>query len=423
MARSSLRENRLVATHQNALAAPHQLATVVNQARMTILVQDAFYRHDSLGPGAPLVEITRQGDGDGFFDWAGRRLFLPDGEPDPMCPGAYRFQHNPSSCDLDAPDSDPRSPRYEPMHLRHRPGDTWIIDAHRPADAFDPGPFGSTGWYPDRRTGRHRRDETPDPLPAEGWEAPQDAWYPGIEERRQRRAEEEPRPPGRDGDGPRPPGRDRDEPPSRGQFGGDGNGPQPPERRGRGGDEPPSPGRGEGESRPRGWRAPEPSEPSQPSRPSESSRPWGGGGSGWDRPEPEPLPESRARWRRWNGDDRNHSVADDALTGGHRFDKLREAAFGRFLDHSAELHAAHYLPMRPALRERAARLARTIWRAVTTGATPAPKREPQAQAPGRGRACEPPRPGPFRRPPVSGEAASRFFGGAARARTCRQAAV
>ncbi|MFC3494527.1 hypothetical protein [Glycomyces rhizosphaerae] len=105
---------------------------------------------------------------DGWFDWAGRRLFLADGSPDPMTPGAYRYQTRPDLTDLDAPDSDPWSPRYEPPHLRHRPGDTWIIDRARPHDPDDPGPFGSPGWRPDPRTGRHRRDELPDPTPP--WE-------------------------------------------------------------------------------------------------------------------------------------------------------------------------------------------------------------------------------------------------------------
>ena len=101
----------------------------------------------------------------GFYDWADRRLFLADGSPDPMMPGAYRYQTRPDLCDLAAPDSDPSSPRYEPMHLRHKPGDTWIIDERRPYDVLDPGAFGSPGWFPDRRTGRHRRDELPDPIP------------------------------------------------------------------------------------------------------------------------------------------------------------------------------------------------------------------------------------------------------------------
>lgn len=74
--------------------------------------------------------------------------------------GAYRF--GPSGHESGVPDSDPRSPRYEPPHLRHRPGDTWVIDRERPYDPLDPGPFGSPGWYPDERTGRHRRGELPD---------------------------------------------------------------------------------------------------------------------------------------------------------------------------------------------------------------------------------------------------------------------
>jgi len=75
-------------------------------------------------------------------------------------PGARRY--DPDSSDPTIPESDPRSPRYEPPHLRHRPGDTWIIDRDRPHDPLDPGPFGSPEWRPDNRTGRHRRGELPD---------------------------------------------------------------------------------------------------------------------------------------------------------------------------------------------------------------------------------------------------------------------
>ncbi|WP_030160882.1 hypothetical protein [Glycomyces sp. NRRL B-16210] len=60
--------------------------------------------------------------------------------------------------------TDPASPHHEPDHLRHKPGDDWVIDWNRPYDVLDPGPFGSPGWFPDRRTGRHRRDELPDPI-------------------------------------------------------------------------------------------------------------------------------------------------------------------------------------------------------------------------------------------------------------------
>lgn len=79
---------------------------------------------------------------------------------DSESPGAYRY--DPASYNPSVPDSDPRSPRYEPPHLRHQPGDTWVIDRNRPHDPLDPGPYGSPGWYPDDRTGRHRRGELPD---------------------------------------------------------------------------------------------------------------------------------------------------------------------------------------------------------------------------------------------------------------------
>lgn len=80
---------------------------------------------------------------------------------DPDSPGAYRY--DPEASDPTLPESDPRSPRYEPPHLRHRPGETWTIDRDRPHDPLDPGPFGSPGWRPDTRTGRHRQGELPDP--------------------------------------------------------------------------------------------------------------------------------------------------------------------------------------------------------------------------------------------------------------------
>jgi len=79
---------------------------------------------------------------------------------DPRAPGVHRYDHD--SSDSTIPESDPRSPRNEPPHLRHRPGDTWIIDRDRLHDPLDPGPFGSPEWRPDNRTGRHRRDELPD---------------------------------------------------------------------------------------------------------------------------------------------------------------------------------------------------------------------------------------------------------------------
>jgi hypothetical protein len=96
---------------------------------------------------------------------------------DPNSPGAYRYV--PDSADPIIPDSDPRSPRYEPPHLRHRPGDTWIIDRTRPHDPLDPGPYGSPDWCPDDRTGRHRRGELPDAPPETGLPEPTDRPSPG----------------------------------------------------------------------------------------------------------------------------------------------------------------------------------------------------------------------------------------------------
>jgi hypothetical protein len=106
----------------------------------------------------------------GYYDWAGRRLFLSDGSPDPETPGAYRYQTRPDLCDPHATDDDPASPRYEPAHLRHKPGDEWMIGG-KAYDPDDPGPFGSPGWRPDRRTGRHRRGERPDPIPPWEWQS------------------------------------------------------------------------------------------------------------------------------------------------------------------------------------------------------------------------------------------------------------
>jgi hypothetical protein len=37
-----------------------------------------------------------------------------------------------------------------------------VVYDERPRDPFDPGPYGSPGWYADKRTGRHRRGELPD---------------------------------------------------------------------------------------------------------------------------------------------------------------------------------------------------------------------------------------------------------------------
>jgi hypothetical protein len=124
---------------------------------------------------------------------------------DPDSPGAYRY--DPDSTDPTIRGSDPRSPRYEPPHLRHRPGDTWIIDRDRLHDPLDPGPYGSPGWYADKRTGRHRRGELPDPAPDEKPTAPTGRRSPGSTSE----GAEKPRPkPGRSGDEPpQPPRRSR----------------------------------------------------------------------------------------------------------------------------------------------------------------------------------------------------------------------
>jgi hypothetical protein len=322
---------------------------------MMVLVAEPFYQHDSLGPGAPLTEITGPGEGAGFYDWAGRRLFLADGEPDPMCPGAYRYQHNPSSCDLDAPDSDPRSPRYEPMHLRHKPGDTWIIDSNRPHDPFDPGPFGSPGWYPDRRTGRHRRDETPDPLPADGWVRPEKAWYPGVEDRESEPSEPEP-------PQPVPPWRNREDRPRTGD-GGSGRGPTPP----------------------RTWR-PDPLAGDQP-----------------------PEPNRRGRDRFWG------TANQDQPPGEFQFSRMREAAFDRFMANSAALHAAHLAPETPYLRERLTWVLRWCLWVAACGLVPMPR---PLVGVNRAAAASRPSPGPLvpQQRSVPALSAARYFTGVARGR-------
>ncbi|THV41411.1 hypothetical protein [Glycomyces buryatensis] len=110
-------------------------------------------------------------------------------------PGARRY--DPDSYDPSIPDSDPRSPRYEPPHLRHRPGDTWEIGG-KPHDPADPGAFGTPGWRPDPRTGRHRRGELPDPPPPvadSGQDRP--PVDPAPEAADERRPSPSPRPPAR----------------------------------------------------------------------------------------------------------------------------------------------------------------------------------------------------------------------------------
>ncbi|WP_205324412.1 hypothetical protein [Glycomyces sp. YM15] len=308
---------------------------------MRVLVQQAFYQHESLGPGAPLAEITGQGEGDGYYDWAGRRLFLADGEPDPMCPGAYRYQHNPAACDPEAPDSDPRSPRYEPMHLRHRPGDTWIIDTNRPHDPFDPGPFGSPGWYKDERTGRHRRDETPDPLPAEGWVPPANAWFPGTADWPEPQAV----PPNHHASTDRPDRGGSDRPTGTGARSSD-----------RGGADRPPPWGSRGR--------PVSSDPDEPPH-----RHWGDR-AGRDAPAPDTDRPLSRPWDRTEPNGENPTNEPDS--GEFRFSKLREDAFDRFMANSAQLRAAHFAPERPYLRERAAWVLRWLVWILACGLAPMP---------------------------------------------------
>ncbi|WP_100445858.1 hypothetical protein [Glycomyces xiaoerkulensis] len=66
-------------------------------------------------------------------------------------------------------------PGQRPEH-RHRPGDTWQIGG-RQHDPHDPGPYGTSHWRQDHRTGRHRRGELPDPLPPEPRPAPRPRRY------------------------------------------------------------------------------------------------------------------------------------------------------------------------------------------------------------------------------------------------------
>ncbi|MDA1361796.1 hypothetical protein O1R50_19365 [Glycomyces luteolus] len=262
---------------------------------------------------------------DGFYDWANRRLYLTDGSPDPLTPGAYRYQTRPDLCDLDAPDSDPASPRYEPMHLRHKPGDTWLIDRSRPYDALDPGPFGSPGWFPDRRTGRHRRDELPDPIPwweieeepekAEWAEQAEALWERRTRITREREARESnqrettannhnattdraPSTPRGSAD------RDNTDPP------------EPPVRQSVPEDRP----RRQAATRPQPWARSEP-EGRESFREPPASQP----------PQHHPHVPRQADRR----------ATDIPVEPPHRFNKLREDAWDRFIEKSADLAAAH----------------------------------------------------------------------------------
>ncbi|MFC3493190.1 hypothetical protein [Glycomyces rhizosphaerae] len=303
---------------------------------------------------------------DGFYDWANRRLFLPDGSPDPMTPGAYRYQTRPDLCDLNAPDSNPSNPRYEPMHLRHKPGDTYLIDRARPFDVLDPGPFGSPGWFPDRRTGRHRRDELPDPIP--WWEVEEEPdkaeWAEHAEalwERRTRitrerealeaaeRASFEPKSPDRHATeqvstGQVSTGQTSTEhrtyepeaaesayiaaqqPGSRRPEGSpdDNDPPEPPSRQSGQEDRPNRQPEPRPQARPQPWSRPEP----------EARQPSPGRSRGPSQP---PHPEQPMHLPR-QMDRRSTDVPEEPP---HRFNKLREDAWDRFIEKSADLAAAH----------------------------------------------------------------------------------
>jgi hypothetical protein len=59
------------------------------------------------------------------------------------------------------------APAYQPYRTEAEdPRNTWVIEHDRPRDFYDRGPYGTPGWRPDPRTGRHRRGERPDPIPA-----------------------------------------------------------------------------------------------------------------------------------------------------------------------------------------------------------------------------------------------------------------
>jgi hypothetical protein len=293
---------------------------------------------------------------DGFYDWAGRRLFLSDGSPDPMTPGAYRYQTRPDLCDLDAPDSDPASPRYEPDHLRHKPGDDWLIDRARPYDVLDPGPFGSPGWFPDRRTGRHRRGELPDPIP--WWEIEEEPdtaeWAEHAEALYDRRTRTT---------------RESDARETAEAAEADRDWPDRLDTRDTGRLDDPS-----GRRRPHESGGPGgPHDPGGPGRPRDPGGPgWSGGGeaAGSDRLGPRPEGGHRG----WDA-----STSRPVVEAPHRFDKLREDAWDRFLIKSAPLAAAHRTARTAIEREGGptiGRLARFI-RIVAGAPSPSPIPRPR----------------------------------------------
>jgi hypothetical protein len=255
----------------------------------------------------------------GYYDWAGRRLFLSDGSPDPETPGAYRYQTRPDLCDPHATDDDPASPRYEPPHLRHKPGDEWMIGG-KAYDPDDPGPFGSPGWRPDRRTGRHRRGERPDPIPP--WE-----WQPGD---------------------PEPPDF------ARTRIKWDAYGDWTPERIARSGR--PEDGAG---------RIPDREDPQRPDGATESDSSddndtGSGSDSGWN------SGSCTGIGFRWS----TGPTRPEAPQG---FTRMQEEAFRSFMSDSAELAAAHLIPVAPYFRERLGWILRWLLCVAAFGFIPTPR--------------------------------------------------
>jgi hypothetical protein len=256
----------------------------------------------------------------GYYDWAGRRLFLSDGSPDPETPGAYRYQTRPDLCDPHATDDNPASPRYEPPHLRHKPGDEWMIGG-KAYDPDDPGPFGSPGWRPDRRTGRHRRGERPDPIPP--WE-----WRPGD---------------------PEPPDF------ARTRIKWDAYGNWTPERIARSGR--PEDGAG---------RIPDREDPQRSDGDTESDSrddndTGAGSDSGWN------SGSCNGIGFRWSTNPLGRPEAPQGFT------RMQEEAFHSFMSHSADLAAAHLAPAAPYFRERIVWVLRWLLCVAAFGFIPTPR--------------------------------------------------
>ncbi len=222
--------------------------------------------------------------------------------------------HPPHSDPLPDPAPDQRPPR-----LRHRPGDTFEIGG-RPHDPLGPGPYGSPGWFQDRRTGRHRRGELPDPLPdAQPSSRPVPEIHPA---------------PGADDTGAL--------------------------------DLPPGPPPGAAPLTP-------PPEPSPDVRPHPTPSPV----LPVDEARPNPY-----RRRRWDGSEQGSAYDPRHGTGSacrdadtlHRFSPLREGAMQRFLELSQPFRDAHFQPQPPAFGARVRWLLRWLLCIAACGLLPAPRR-------------------------------------------------